>query len=288
VILVTGGTGFIGRSLAEVLAQEGREYKILRGRIEDSDALRDDLVGVETVIHLASAESRNRMGLLERVDVAGTERLLEECRLAGVERIVVVSRLNANPNSHFALLRAKGKIERSTRNGTIPFTIIRSSTLFGRDDRFLNVIAGLAAWSWPFVWVPSKGRVALQPLWVEDIARCIVLCLDNREMVDQTIEVAGAERIRYDEIVRQVLLTSSMKRITFSPGIKMVRPLAMLLFGWWRHPPMTRFTMDRFSIPEVAPVDSVLRQFSFQPSRMSERMSYLRRSHPGLHLFRLS
>ena len=287
-ILVTGGTGFIGRSLTKAFSQEGREYKIFRARIEDSDALRDDLVGMETVIHLASAESRNRMSLLERVDVAGTERLLEECRLAGVERIVVVSRLNANPNSHFALLKAKGRVERHTKDGGIPFTIIRSATLFGRDDRFLNVIAGLAAWSWPFVWVPSKGRVALQPVWVEDFARCIVLCLDNPEMIGQIIEVAGAERLRYIEIARQVLLTSGMKRITFSPGIKMVRPVAMLLFGWWRHPPMTRFTMDRFSIPEVAPADSVLRHFNFQPSRLGQRVAYLRRSHPGFHLFHSS
>jgi NADH dehydrogenase len=228
------------------------------------------------------------MNLLERVDVAGTERLLEECQLAGIQRIVVVSRLNANSNSHFALLRAKGRIERCVRDGGIPFTIIRSATLFGRDDRFLNVIAGLAAWTWPFVWVPSKGRVALQPLWVEDFARCIVLCLENPEMIGQTIEVAGAERLRYAEIVRQVLLTSGMKRITISPGIKIVRPVAMLLFGWWRHPPMTRFTMDRFSIPEVAPVDSVLRLFNFQPSQLGQRVAYLRRSHPGLHLFRLS
>lgn len=287
-ILVTGGTGFVGRSLTEALTQAGWEYKIFRGRIADSGDLRDELDGVDTVIHLASAESRNRLNLLEKVDVAGTERLLEECRSAGIRRIVVVSRLNANPNSHFALLKTKGRVERHTKDGGIPFTIIRSATLFGRDDRFLNVIAGLAAWSWPFVWVPSKGRVALQPLWVEDFARCIVLCLDNPEMIGQTIEVAGTERLRYIEIARQVLLTSGMKRITFSPGIKMVRPVSTLLFGWWRHPPMTRFTMDRFSIPEVAPADSVLRLFNFQPSRLGQRVAYLRRTHPGFHLFRLS
>ncbi len=286
-ILVTGGTGFVGRSLTALLKQEDRDYKIFDGRIEESLALRANLINVDTVIHLASVESRNRLQLLERVDVAGTERLLEESRLSGVRRIIVVSRLSANPNSHFALLKAKGRVERYTRESGIPYTTIRSATLFGRDDRFLNVIAGLAAWSWPLVWVPGKGRVALQPLWVEDLARCIVAALDRPDLIGETIEIAGAERLRYAEIVKEVLRTVGMKRLTFSPDIRLVRPVSTLLFGWWRHPPVTRFTMDRFSIPEVAPVDSVLRHFGFHPSRLGQRVAYLRRSHPGLGLFRL-
>lgn len=286
VILVTGGTGFIGRSLTEVLKQEDRPYKIYRGRIDDSLVLRAQLVDVDAVVHLASAESRNQIRLLQRVDVEGTESLLKECRLSGVRRIIVISRLSANPNSHFALLRAKGLVERQIIESGIPYTLVRSATLFGRDDRFLNVIAGLAAWSWPFVWVPGKGRVALQPLWVEDLVRCLVACLDRTDLVGETIELAGAERIRYAEIVRQVMLTAGMRRVAISPGIKLVRPISMLLFGWWRHPPVTRFAMDRYSVPEVAPLDSVLRYFGFQPSRLGQRVAYLRRSHPGLALLR--
>jgi NADH dehydrogenase len=286
VILVTGGTGFIGRSLTEALKQKDRSFTIYRGRIDEPLKLRAQLTGVEVVVHLASAESRNRIHLLQRVDVEGTERLIDECRLAGVQRIIVISRLSANPNSHFALLRAKGLVERQIRESGIPFTLVRSATLFGRDDRFLNVIAGLAVWSWPFVWVPGKGRVALQPLWVEDLVRCLAACIDRADLVGETIELAGVERIRYAEIVRQVMLTAGMRRVAISPGIKLVRPIATLLFGWWRHPPVTRFAMDRYSVPEVAPLDSVLRYFGFQPSRMGQRVAYLRRSHPGLELFR--
>jgi uncharacterized protein YbjT (DUF2867 family) len=286
VILVTGGTGFVGRSLTEALNLDQRPIKVYHGRIDDSLNLRAHLVDVEIVIHLASAESRNRIHLLHRVDVEGTETLLDECRIASVQRIIFLSRLSANPNSHFALLRAKGLAERMTRESGTPYTILRSATLFGRHDRFLNVIAGLAAWSWPFVWVPGKGRAAMQPLWVEDLARCLVACLDRPDLVGQTLELAGVEQIRYMEIVRQVMITTGMRRMTISPGIKLVRPLATVLFGWWRHPPVTRFTMDRYSVPEVADLDSVLRIFGFQPSRMGERIAYLRRSHPGLGLFR--
>jgi uncharacterized protein YbjT (DUF2867 family) len=276
-ILVTGASGFVGRSLMRALAQEEREVKAYAGRINDPLRLRAELEGVSSVIHLCGAESHDRIRQLDHVDVEGTERLLEEARRAGLGHLIVISRLNADPNSLHPLLRAKGEVERLVRQSGMPYTVLRSATLFGREDRFLNVIGGLAAWSWPFVWLPGGGHVAMQPLWVEDVARCLVACLDRPELMGKTIEVAGEERLRYVEIVRQVLLTAQLRRLPISISPKLVRPISALLFGWRRRPPVTRFMMDRFSVPEVAQLDSVLRQFDFHPSRMGQRMTYLRR-----------
>jgi uncharacterized protein YbjT (DUF2867 family) len=276
-ILVTGASGFVGRSLMRALAQEEREVKAYAGRINDPLRLRAELEGVSSAIHLCGAESHDRIRQLDHVDVEGTERLLEEARRAGLGHLIVISRLNADPNSLHPLLRAKGEVERLVRQSGMPYTVLRSATLFGREDRFLNVIGGLAAWSWPFVWLPGGGHVAMQPLWVEDVARCLVACLDRPELMGKTIEVAGEERLRYVEIVRQVLLTAQLRRLPISISPKLVRPISALLFGWRRRPPVTRFMMDRFSVPEVAQLDSVLRQFDFHPSRMGQRMTYLRR-----------
>ena len=134
---------FVGRSLMGVLQRDGRAVRVYDGRINDPASLRQALDGVDAVIHLAGAEARDRVRLLQHVDVEGTERLLEEMRRAGVERLVLLSRLNAEPASMFALLRAKGQVERVVRQSGVPAVILRSATLYGRDDRFLNVITGL-------------------------------------------------------------------------------------------------------------------------------------------------
>lgn len=275
-ILVTGATGFIGRSLMQALRQQPRPVKAFAGRINDPLSLRAELLDVDTIIHLAGAEARDRIRLLHHVDVEGTERLLEESKRARVERILFVSRLNADPNSMYPLLRAKGEVEHLIQDSGISYTVMRSATLFGRDDRFLNVIAGLAAWSWPLLWLPGRGRVAMQPLWVEDLVRCLVAALERPDLVDRIIEVAGEERMRYSEIAAEAVRTAGLKRIPFGPSVKLVRPLSALLFGWRRRPPVTRFFMDRFTTPEVAPLDSVLRQFGFNPARMGQHMAYLR------------
>jgi len=286
-ILVTGATGFIGQSLVHALESQGRPVKPYTGKLNDALALPAELAGVESIIHLAGAETHGRVRLLKRVDIEGTERLLAGAGQAGVKKIIVISRLNADPNSVYPLLRAKGYVERQVRHSEMPYTIVRSGTLFGRRDRFLNVIAGMAAWSWPFVGLPGGGRVAMQPLWVEDLVRCLVACLDRPDLTGKTVELVGEERLRYEELVRLVLLSAGLKRRPMEPPVKVVRPLSTLIFCLWRRPPVTRFYMDRFTVPEVAPVDAVYRTFGFRPGLLSQHIAYLRG--PGLRrrLFRL-
>ncbi|UCG26035.1 MAG: NAD(P)H-binding protein [Chloroflexota bacterium] len=279
-VLVTGATGFVGRSVVHVLQAADRPQESYSGRINDRLALREALEDADAVIHLAGAEARDRVRLLQQVDVEGTERLLNECRRAQVDRVIVLSRLNADPASMHALLRSKGEAERLVRQSGLPYTIVRSATLFGRHDRFLNVITGLAYWTWPTVWLPGGGKVAMQPLWVEDLVRCLVVCLDRPDLAGQTIELAGEERLRYREIARRALNTAGIRRFALGVTPKLVRPISAVCFGWLRRPPVTRFFMDRFTVPEVAPIDSVYRVFRFHPGRMSQHTSYLR--DPGL------
>jgi uncharacterized protein YbjT (DUF2867 family) len=285
-ILITGSTGFIGRSLIQALERDGRAFKAYNGRINDPLAIRAELLDVQTVIHLAGSENRGRAHLLDHVDVEGTERLIEECKRANIDHLIVVSRLNADPNSWYPLLRAKGEVERLVRHSQLPYTILQVATLFGRDDRFLNAIAALAFWSWPLVWLPNGGRVAMQPLWVEDFVRCLIATVDRPFLHNKTIEVAGEERLHYEDIVNHVLDTTGMSRFAIRPSVKLFRSLVIIISRFWRRPPVNRFFLDRFSTPEVAPLDSVLRHFDFHPVHMNQQPAYLRRLDLKRILFR--
>lgn len=285
-ILVTGATGFIGPSLMRLLARQGYAARPYTGRINDPLRLRQELEGIEIVYHLASAESRGRRRALQHVDVEGTERLVEESRRTGVRQIVVMSRLNADPSSLYPLLRAKGELERFVRRSGISYTIVRSATVFGLHDHFLNVIAGLSAWTWPFLVLPGGGKTPFQPLWVEDLARCLVQLPERPDLVGQIVEVAGEERIRYGDMARLIMRAAGLKRIALPVDLRLLRPANRLFISWWPYPPVTPFFMDRFSQSDIAPVDSVLRTFGFRPGRLIDNLGYLRR--PGLrqYLFR--
>lgn len=285
-ILVTGATGFVGRSLIAYLEREGIAARAYQGRMNDPITLREELDGVTTVIHLAGSEARGRDRLLHHVDVDGSERLVEEARRANVQRIIYASRLGADPASMHPLLQAKGQAERLIQRSGIPYTILRSATLYGRTDRFFELIVGLAIWTWPFVWLPSGGKVRMQPLWVEDFVRCLVLSLSRPDLINKTIAVAGSEQLPYGTLVQLLLNVSGYRRVSLPVPMLLLRPLTPVLFHWWHWPAVSRYFMDRFFVPEMADHDAVFRQFGFKPARIRDTISYLRRSGLALRIFR--
>lgn len=285
-ILITGAGGFVGRSVTHQLTLAQQEWLAYNGRIHNPYQLRTALKGIHTVIHLASSEVRGRNRLLRLVDVAGTQRLVEESRRAGVQRLIYVSRIGADPNAAHPLLRAKGEIERVIIGSDIPYTIIRSASLYGRGDRFTEIVLSLGLWSWPLVWLPGGGDLPLQPLWVEDLARCLVAALNRPDLLNKTVTVAGDERYSYRSMVLTLLQERGVDRLPLSMPLVLLRPFTTILFSWWYWPPVTRYFVDRFFVPELADLDSMVRQFGFRPARLADNAAYLHR--PGLRwrLFR--
>ncbi|MCA9872400.1 MAG: hypothetical protein KC441_02065, partial [Anaerolineales bacterium] len=135
-------------------------------------------------------------------------------------------------------------------------------------------------WSWPFVWLPGGGTLWLQPIWVEDLARCIVQTLERPDLIGKTVAIAGEERLPYKEVIRQIMDVVGIRRISLPVPLILMRPITRLLFSWWYWPPVSNFFVDRFFVPEAADFDSILRQFGYRPSRLQDNLNYLGR--PGL------
>jgi uncharacterized protein YbjT (DUF2867 family) len=279
-LLVTGATGFIGRSVIAQLQRAGIDVQPYHGRINNYLDLRQQLEGKTAVIHLAGSEMRGRNRLLNHVDVEGTARLLEECRRADIQHLIVISRIGAEPNSLHSLLAAKGKIERMVRQSDIPATIIRSASVYGYGDRYFETILGISYWSFPFAWLPGGGERTWQPLWVEDLARCLVATLDRPDLIGKIVTVAGEEHIQYKELLKRILMIAGVRRFHVRLPMTLLRPLSRLLFWWWFWPPATSYFVDRFFVPEAVEFDCVLRTFGFRPAQLDETINYLRR--PGL------
>ncbi|HSH00873.1 MAG TPA: NAD(P)H-binding protein [Anaerolineae bacterium] len=276
-ILVTGAEGFVGWSLCRALGREEIPFRPYMSQLHNDIALRREIEGIETVIHLAGAERRGRRGPVEYVDVEGTRRLLAACQRAEVKRFITVSRLHADAHSLYPLLRAKGKQEKLIEQSGIPYTIIRSATLFGRFDYFLNFIDYRLRRSWPLAWLPGGGQVMMQPFWVEDLAQCLVLSLSRDDLINKTVEVAGEERLSYREIVEMVVEVTGRQRLYVPIRLLLYRYLARLAYSWQRKPWVTRFMVDRFAVPDIAPLDATLRVYHFRPHRIGEIIAFMRR-----------
>ena len=276
-ILLTGSTGFVGRSVQKWLNADAIPYKVFEGDINNFMYLRELLGEIDVIIHLAGAESLGRKRDVQRVDLDGTKTLISAARFHNISQLIYLSRLNATPHAMYKLLRAKGEAERMLRQSGLPYTIIRSATLFGKNDRFTNAIASTAAWSWPFVFLPRGGNTPMQPLWVEDLARCLVDSIGRKDLINETIELAGNERLHYRQIANLVLDAANLRRRPVAVRPQLARTINFLTAWLFFRPMLTRFDHDRMSMAEITDLNTVSRHFSFQPARFHTHLAHLRR-----------
>ncbi|MCJ7676888.1 MAG: NAD(P)H-binding protein [Anaerolineales bacterium] len=294
-ILVTGGTGFVGRAVLRHLTAAGLRVRTLLkpaqrsprlpagvpvdvalAALNDPRGMRAALVGVEAVVHLASAERTGNLQALQRTDVEGTRTLAEACAQAAVRHLVYVSHLGADRESAYAVLRAKALAEEHLRTSGVPYTVLRPGIVFGADDHFTRSLAMMAA-SVPLVFLlPGDGEALLHPLWIEDLATAIAWTLEDREPTGTALEIGGPEFHSLRQVMALILPAAGLTRIILPTRQPYLRAGAALLRRLMPRPPITPFLLDYLASNRTAGIDSMPRLFGLQPARLESHLDHLR------------
>ena len=300
-VLVTGGTGFLGRAVIRQLSQANYRVRTLMrptrrspdlpvgipveaaiSSMNDKRGVRAALVGVESVIHLAGAERGGLETTLQTVDVDGTRVLVDAARQAGVKRLIYVSHLGAEPSSAYPTLRAKALAEAAIRRSDLPYTIVRSALIYGEGDQFTTSIAMMLGVSPGIFLLPGDGRTALQPVWVDDLATSVTWALEESSMERQTYEIGGPEFITFRAVVELVMSAIGARRWLVAASPLNLRGLTWALQWLLPRPPMTTFWLDYLAGSRTASLDSLPTIFGIRPAIMEERLGYLRDRHWAL------
>ncbi|MGW2487423.1 SDR family oxidoreductase [Streptomyces sp. NPDC001606] len=202
-ILVTGGTGTLGRCVTERLRTEGREVRVLSRHSEPyavdlqagGSGLDAALAGVDTVVHCAS----NPRGGDERA----AEHLIAAARRAGVRHLVYISIVGVD-RVPFGYYRTKHTVEQMIESSGLGWTVLRTTQF---HDLLVTLFQGLTK---PPVALLPAG-VPDQPIEVVEVAeRLVELALG--EPAGRVADMGGPEVRSLDSLARAYLRATGRRR----------------------------------------------------------------------------
>src|SRR5689334_9647542 len=196
-IAITGGTGFIGRHLAQDLVKRGYQVVIIaRGQYtrntqpiegatfiacdaRDTDKLTDAFKGCDAVAHCAGTSTEDGKQTFEALHVEGTRSAVTAAERAGVKKFVLVSYLNVRPNVNSKYHTTKWRGEEIVRASKVNYTILKAGLIYGPGDHLLNNLSNL------FRKLPIFAQVGLKEktvrlVAVEDLVDVIRTALDEK------------------------------------------------------------------------------------------------------------
>jgi uncharacterized protein YbjT (DUF2867 family) len=204
-IVVIGGTGLIGTKVVNNFRKRGHEVVAAspsKGvNTLTGEGLAEALAGAEVVVDVANSPSFEDKPAMEFFETSGRN-LLAAAKTAGVKYHVALSvvgtdRLTGSgPGSLSGYFRAKLAQENLTKASGIPFTIIRAT-------QFFEFVKGIAQSGTDGSTI-RLSSVLMQPMVSDDVAAAVTDVALGQPANDM-IEVAGPDRIRQDELVRQYL-----------------------------------------------------------------------------------
>jgi NADH dehydrogenase len=240
-VLVTGGSGFIGRHLVAALAAQGLRVTVPTRHYERAkhlillptvDVVQADLLapgaleplvrGKQAVINLVGILNSRRGRRDERgpndygpdfarIHVELPQAIVRACRTQGVRRLVHLSALGASPSAPSEYLRSKAIGEQAVLAADdLDATAFRPSVVFGPEDRFLNRFAALSRFT-PVLVLPCP-QARFQPAYVGDVAEALVRALDDPDTFGRAYELCGPQQYSLKELVELVCHISGRRR----------------------------------------------------------------------------
>lgn len=301
-VLVTGGSGFIGRQLCRQLLAEGCRVRVLcrdgagpgnlpgaveiaRGDVTEPASLPAAVKGADTVFHLASALGATPFGPggFFAVNAQGTEHVLAAAGEAGVRRVVhcssvgVLGSIPGPPAAEDAPLAPEDDYERSKARGEqiarahadagLPVVVVRPGWAYGPGDRrTFKLIRAIAKRRFFFV---GDGSTREHPVYIDDLATGMARCRTAELARGEVLTLAGEQIVSIEElcaaIARALGVPLSRLHLPKEPLRTVAGLLEMAFKAAGREAPLTRAKVDFFLKHRAYDIGKAKRLLGFAP-----------------------
>jgi NADH dehydrogenase len=245
-ILVTGGTGFVGGHVVHEL--RGRDLpvrclvrdrrrgaklaawgcELAEGDVTEPESLRTAVAGVDRVIHLVAIR-QGRREQFQRIMVEGTRDLLAAAKDAGVRRFVHMSALgtSAATKDLVPYYGAKWETEQQVQESEIPSVIFRPSFVFGPDGGILPTFVKLAKLT-PVTPIIGSGHQRIQPIWADDLAKYFAEAVERDDVAGRLFELGGPDVVSWNEFWERLKRVRRIRRPSLHIPVALMKVNALL------------------------------------------------------------
>ncbi|ETX10764.1 3-beta-hydroxy-delta(5)-steroid dehydrogenase [Roseivivax halodurans JCM 10272] len=223
-VTIYGGSGFVGRYVAQRMAQEGWRVRVATRRpndaiwvrpygvvgqvepvfcnIRDDASVREVMTGADAVVNCVGVLAERGKNTFEATQAQGAERVARLATELGVPTLTQISAIGADADSASSYARTKARGEEAVLAAYPNAVILRPSIIFGPEDQFFNRFAGMAKMG-PLLPVIGAGT-RFQPVYVDDVARAVVMGVLGQAKPG-IYELGGPDVSTFRELMRYML-----------------------------------------------------------------------------------
>jgi NADH dehydrogenase len=272
-ILVSGGTGFVGSAIVKELARRsenvavlGRDHGKIReklgdgvesraGDVREPASLAAAFAGVDVVVNAVQfpgspIENRRKGFTFEDVDLKGTRNQVDAAKASGVRRFVYISGVGAAKDSAKHWFRYKWEAEEYVKRSGMEWVVLRPTWVYGPGDVSLNRFLAFAK-VLPFIPMFGNGKQDMQPVFIDDVARVAADAAVKPEAANQLFELGGPEVMSMNDVVRTALEIRGKKRALFHQPVFIGKALGAFS-SVLPSPPLSADAIDFITEPAIA------------------------------------
>ncbi|MES1156273.1 MAG: complex I NDUFA9 subunit family protein [Alphaproteobacteria bacterium] len=253
VIVVFGGSGFIGKQVVRALAKSGKRVRVpmrrphlgqelrvfgdvgqiqlVQANVRYPDSIDRALEDATGVVNLVGVMHNNGQQNFKTLHVEAAEAIAQAAAKHGVKRMVQISAIGAAPKgARYARTKFAG--EQAVRAALPSATVLRPSIVFGPEDSFFNRFAAMARFASyvPLGGLPSigGGKTKFQPIYVGDLAEAVRAALDRADAQGQTYEIGGPRVYTFKELLRYITVEADRRVPLYPIAFTIAQPIGLL------------------------------------------------------------
>jgi len=233
-ITVFGASGFIGRYVVRRLAKAGYrvraatrrphlacalkpmgaggQVQIVQANLRYEDSIRRAVDGADGVVNLVGLLAEGGKQSFQSLQIKGADMVARCAAEAGVRTCVHISAIGAGAHSPSRYARTKALGEQAVREAVAEAVILRPSIVFGPEDAFFNRFADMARFA-PALPLIGGGRTRFQPVYVDDVAQCVLKAISDDAFAGRTFELGGSGIYTFKDILTFILTVIGRRRV---------------------------------------------------------------------------